>query len=84
MCVLLQQARASSFALDQNVLIAPTGDVAWVYQKAHPVPGEPELPGDGRGPAIDTPYGRLSNVICYDLDFPDIVHRRGKRVPTCY
>lgn len=41
MCVLLQQARSSSFALDQNVLIAPTGEVAWVYQKAHTVQVSP-------------------------------------------
>jgi apolipoprotein N-acyltransferase len=58
------------FAENKALLIAPTGDVIWSYDKAHPVPGEPWLPGDGKVPSVMTPYGRLATVICFDADFP--------------
>ncbi|ARF56250.1 nitrilase-related carbon-nitrogen hydrolase [Streptomyces gilvosporeus] len=56
---------------DETALIDPHGTVRWTYQKAHPIPGsEPFAPGDGKVPVVDTPYGRIANVICYDADFP--------------
>jgi apolipoprotein N-acyltransferase len=78
MCVLLQQPVGSSFARDQITMIDPNGSVVWHYQKAHPVPGEPEPPGDGQVPVLQTPYGRLSNVICFDMDFLDTIHQTGQ------
>ncbi len=61
------------------VLIEPSGTVAWEYLKAHPVPGAEALcrPGDGVLPSLDTPYGRLSAVICYDADFPRLLAQAG-------
>ena len=37
--------RQAPFAENKALLIAPTGEVVWSYDKAHPVPGEPWLPG---------------------------------------
>ncbi|MEU8797107.1 nitrilase-related carbon-nitrogen hydrolase [Spirillospora sp. NPDC048819] len=59
------------YVQDETVLIGPDGNVLWTYQKHHPIPGlEPNTPGVGPVPVVETPYGRLTNVICYDADFP--------------
>ncbi|WP_432839932.1 nitrilase-related carbon-nitrogen hydrolase [Dactylosporangium sp. CA-092794] len=66
---------AKPYGRDETVLLGPDGQVLWTYQKAHPIPGlEPYRPGDGRVPVVSTPYGRIANVICYDADFPAIMH----------
>ncbi|PGH52153.1 nitrilase-related carbon-nitrogen hydrolase, partial [Streptomyces sp. Ru87] len=60
---------------DETHLFGPDGDRLWDYEKAKPIPGlETYTPGDGRVPVVDTPYGRLANVICYDADFPAAGH----------
>ena len=61
------------------VLIQPNGQVAWEYHKTRPVPGEGALQvrGDGRLRDLDTPYGRLSSIICYDGDFPQLLAQAG-------
>ena len=59
---------------DEAVLVDPSGKVRWHYDKAHPVPFmEPFPPGNGIVPVVETPYGRLSNVICFDADFPSLM-----------
>lgn len=63
------------YGRDQTVLLGPDGKVLWTYQKRHPIPGlESYKPGQGPAPVVDTPYGRISNVICYDADFPAMMH----------
>lgn len=63
------------YGRDQTVLVGPDGKVLWTYQKRHPIPGlESYEPGTGPAPVVETPYGRLSNVICYDADFPAMMH----------
>jgi apolipoprotein N-acyltransferase len=53
--------------------------VAWSYDKARPVPGlDPLVPGNGKVPTIATPYGRISNVICFDGDFPYLSRQAGQ------
>jgi apolipoprotein N-acyltransferase len=62
------------------VLIQPDGRAAWVYNKAHPVPGPDaaiQVRGDGKLRALDTPYGRLSSIICFDGDFPQLLAQAG-------
>jgi apolipoprotein N-acyltransferase len=61
------------------VMIEPSGEVAWEYLKTHPVPGGKSLsqPGDGTLRTLDTPYGRLSAVICFDADFPRLLAQAG-------
>ncbi len=63
------------------VLVQPDGGVAWEYAKARPVPGaEAALsrPSDGRLRTLDTPYGRLGGVICFDADFPRLLAQAGR------
>jgi apolipoprotein N-acyltransferase len=62
------------------VLIQPNGQVAWEYNKARPVPGLEatlQVPGDGKLRALDTPYGRVSSIICFDGDFPQLLAQAG-------
>lgn len=62
------------------VLIQPNGQVAWEYNKAHPVPGPEaalQVLGDGKLRELNTPYGRLSSIICYDGDFPQLLAQAG-------
>jgi apolipoprotein N-acyltransferase len=62
------------------VLLTPAGDVAWEYFKTHPVPGGEaaiSMLDDGRLPLLETPYGRLSSVICFDADFPQLLAQAG-------
>jgi apolipoprotein N-acyltransferase len=65
-------------AKDESVLIDPTGKVLWTYEKTHLVPfletGQ-VVPGNGKVPLVDSPFGRLANVICFDLDFPVMVRQ---------
>ena len=39
---------------------------------------EGTLKGDGVLQVVDTPYGRLSAVICWDADFPDVIRQAGQ------
>jgi apolipoprotein N-acyltransferase len=59
------------------VLINPDGSVAWEYNKARPVPGDSQILGDGRLRVSETPYGRLSSIICFDGDFPQLLAQAG-------
>jgi apolipoprotein N-acyltransferase len=62
------------------VLIQPTGEVAWEYFKAQPVPGGEAAISqtrDGKLRGLETPYGRLSAVICFDADFPRLLAQAG-------
>lgn len=63
---------------DKIVLIEPSGEIAWEYLKARPAPGEGSMQGDGKILALDTPYGRIASSICYDMDFPNLIHQAGE------
>lgn len=56
--------------------VTPSG-VAWEYRKSKPVPGEPIARGSGQVPILDTPYGRVAAIICFDADFPALVRQAG-------
>jgi apolipoprotein N-acyltransferase len=65
---------------NKMVLIKPDGEVAWQYNKVYPVPGGEaalQIRGDGKLREVDTPYGRLSSVICFDADFPQLLAQAG-------
>ena len=56
-------------------LLGPTGELVGVYHKMFPTIGEIEsgvTPGDGPG-VFDTDLGRFGMVICFDLNFPEIM-----------
>jgi len=59
------------------VLIEPSGEVAWEYFKARPVPGEASVRGDGEILTLDTPYGKIAASICFDMDFPNLISQAG-------
>lgn len=60
---------------NQATLFAPDGSVLYNYQKTQTwYPTE----SDGIIPFADTPYGRISTVICFDLDFPTWMRQVAK------
>jgi apolipoprotein N-acyltransferase len=60
-----------AFERNETFLIAPDGKIHWHYRKNHPVPGmEPVAPFANTPPVARTPFGTLSNIICFDADFP--------------
>lgn len=60
-----------AFERNETYLIAPDGTIKWHYRKNHPVPGmEPVAPFANSPPLVQTPFGKLSNIICFDGDFP--------------
>src|SRR5260370_16117425 len=75
----LNRGRALSLE-NKLVLIQPNGQVAWEYNKARPVPGPDaalQMRGDGKLRALDTPYGQVSSIICFDSDFPQLLAQAG-------
>jgi apolipoprotein N-acyltransferase len=78
--VFLPSGGKPPFAKDEAMLLDPTGKVVWTYEKTHPAPGDVGvfLIGDGKVPLVDSPYGRVANVICFDLDFPGMIRQAGQ------
>jgi apolipoprotein N-acyltransferase len=68
------------FMENRAILFDPTGAVVWDYHKANPTPGENMVMAAGPRvlPTVDTPYGRLATLICYDADFPELARQAGK------
>lgn len=63
---------------NKSVLINPKGELEWEYLKAHPVPGSADKAGDGILPISNTPFGKVSTAICYDMDFTALLNQAGK------
>ena len=80
LAVFLPDADNGPFLKDEAVLLDPTGHVVWTYEISHLVPGGQGLyvQGDGKVPLIESPYGRLAGVICFDLDYPGMVRQAGQ------
>ena len=78
--VFLPDSGKGPFLMDEAILLDPTGHVVWTYEKTHPAPGEQGLfvPSNGKVPIVESPYGRLANVICFDADFPGMVRQAGQ------
>jgi apolipoprotein N-acyltransferase len=65
---------------DESVLVDPSGQVRWTYDKSHPVPGMDDFPaGPGQVPVVTGSVGRLAGVICYDADFPTLMRQQAGR-----
>ena len=64
---------SEAYSRNQTFLFNPDGKIEWHYMKNHPVfLMEPTPAGDTPVPVTSTPFGRLSNVICFDADFPTL------------
>ena len=64
---------------NKAMAFTPESALAFTYHKAKPVPGEPIRAGDGVIPALDTPYGRVGAMICFDADFPELSRQAAAR-----
>ncbi|KAF9113264.1 hypothetical protein BGX27_001908 [Mortierella sp. AM989] len=63
-------------------LFDPKGQVAFEYQKAHPVTmvETTVIPGPNKLPVADSEkFGRLGGAICFDLDFPNFISQAGNQ-----
>ena len=67
------------YAENRAVLVGPAGQVLWDYAKTVQPLGDALVMASGPGilPVVDTPYGRLGTVICYDANFPTVVEQAG-------
>lgn len=60
-------------------IIDPNGTVALTHVKYGGNMFEGSLEGDGVLQTVDTPYGKLSAIICWDADFPNIIKQAGEQ-----
>lgn len=60
-------------------IIDPNGEIVLTHVKYGGNDFEGSLKGDGVLQTIDTPYGKLSAVICWDADFPTIIKQAGEQ-----
>ncbi len=61
-----------------GVLFTPEGTIGWEYVKAFPTPGFEERfseAGPRNIPYLDTPYGRIGQVICADMIHPHYIRQ---------
>jgi len=78
--VIFRDSEHYPFMENRAILFDPTGAQVWDYHKAYPTPGENTMvvAGPPIVPTVDTPYGRLATVLCYDNDFPELVRQAGQ------
>jgi apolipoprotein N-acyltransferase len=60
------------------IITDPNGDVVLEHIKYGGAMIEGLEPGDGVLRTVETPYGTLSGVICWDTDFPTVVNQAGR------
>jgi apolipoprotein N-acyltransferase len=60
-------------------IIDPNGDVVLTHVKYGGNDFEGTLKGNGILQSVDTPYGKLSAVICWDADFPNTIKQAGEQ-----
>ena len=60
------------------IWISPEGQTLFTYHKSKPTPGEASY-GDGVLKYFDSPYGRISTAICFDMDFPGLINQLSKK-----
>lgn len=58
-------------------IIDPNGAIVLTHVKFGGNQFEGTRKGDGALQTVDTPYGRLSAVICWDADFPSVIAQAG-------
>ena len=61
------------------IVIAPSGEIVLNHLKYGATFMQSLLQGDGVLQTVDTPYGKLSGVICWDADFPIVVRQAGNK-----
>ncbi len=78
---LLEVDRKSGEYFNTIVLVGPTGEILLHYRKLNPWPWAERgwaTKGDRGHQYIDTPYGRLGLLICFDINFEPPVLKKKK------
>jgi len=60
------------------IVVDPAGEIVLEHYKYGGSSLEGFLPGDGVLRTVETPYGTLSGIICWDTDFPTVVSQAGR------
>jgi apolipoprotein N-acyltransferase len=60
-------------------IIDPNGEIVLEHVKYGGTQFEGSLTGSGELQTVDTPYGKLSAVICWDADFPNVIKQAGQQ-----
>jgi apolipoprotein N-acyltransferase len=60
-------------------IIDPNGEIVLEHVKFGGTQFEGSLTGSGELQTVDTPHGRLSAVICWDADFPNVIRQAGEQ-----
>lgn len=68
-----EKGREKNQIFNSALVISPQGDLAGVYRKTHPFPGERAwtTPGDDL-PVFDLGFVKMGITICYEGDFPEL------------
>lgn len=73
-------ANNQPFMKNMLLFIAPDGKIVWEYSKRNLAPGYEKamtIPGDGILKSSDNSIGKVTGVICYDMDFPKYIRQAG-------
>jgi len=65
---------------NKALFLNPAGEIEFSYLKSRLVPGGEGTVGsrgNGNLPIRDTQHGRMAAAICYDMDFPQLIHQVG-------
>lgn len=75
-----QKFRNEAWIFGKGLHNKPKEVYFYTYVKVHPVPGAESgmIIGDGTIPLVDTPFGKISVVICLDLEFEHYVSTVGR------
>ena len=60
-------------------IIDPHGEIVLEHIKFGGTQFEGSLTGSSELQTVDTPYGRISVVICWDADFPNVIRQAGQQ-----
>ncbi|HEQ71639.1 MAG TPA: hypothetical protein ENN69_04040 [Spirochaetia bacterium] len=80
--ILNKNERKNHLEKNMGVLFTPEGEKAWEYAKVFPVPGFEDViveAGPSDIPYIDTPYGRIGQVICVDMHLPHYLRQAAEK-----
>lgn len=80
--MLKDENRPGRLMENKAVMIDPFGKVRFHYLKSYLVNGIENLiidPGTKEIPVIDTEFGRIGTVICYDMMFPQFTRQAGRK-----
>ncbi|MEW6730850.1 MAG: nitrilase-related carbon-nitrogen hydrolase [Acidobacteriota bacterium] len=64
---------------NKAITIDPKGEIVATYCKSNPIPGDPETGGDSIIRSLDTIHGRISQTICYDMDFHRFIQQASRQ-----